>query len=81
VTSFAAVAWNWYASIPAAAVWVVVLVRNRTEDAALRAHFSATVEKGREYEDYRCAVPAMDPFRGVVRLFARAGPRRWEVNG
>jgi protein-S-isoprenylcysteine O-methyltransferase Ste14 len=72
VLSFAVAAWTYYAAIPALAVWIVIAVRNRTEDAALAAHFAAGSDAARhEYERYCSDVPGMDLVRGVARLVAR----------
>ena len=62
VAAFGVIAWSSWAIPPAALVWLVILVRNRTEEAALRAHFGA------EYDAYRARVPSMDPMKGLVRL-------------
>jgi protein-S-isoprenylcysteine O-methyltransferase Ste14 len=68
VTAFAGAAWSWWAIPPAALVWIVILVRNRTEERALAAHF------GGEYDAYRARVPAMNVVRGLARRFV--GRRR-----
>ena len=67
VTAFALAAWSAWAAIPAALVWTVVLVRNRTEEAALREHF------GGSWDEYAARVPSMDPVRGIVRRVRRGG--------
>lgn len=69
VTAFAPLAWSVYAVAPAALVWIVILVRNRTEEEALARHF------GEEYGRYRARVPSMNVVLGLFRL-ARLGRRR-----
>ena len=70
VTALAVVAWSWWAIPPAALVWIVILVRNRTEERALAAHF------GEEYDAYRARVPAMNVVRGLARRLVRRRPLR-----
>ncbi len=69
VAAFAVIAWSSWAIPPAAMVWLVILVRTRTEEAALRAHFGA------EYDAYRARVPGMDPVKGLARLLGRGRMR------
>ena len=70
VGAFAVVALSAWAAAPAALVWIVIVARNKTEEAALRAHFGAA------YDEYASRVPGMDVARGVFRRFRRgAGPR------
>ena len=68
VGAFAVVAFSAWAAAPAALVWAVIIVRNRVEEAALRAHF------GRAYEEYAARVPSMDVVRGAIRRMGRGGP-------
>ena len=70
VGAFAVVAFTAWAAIPAALVWAVILVRNRTEEAALRSHF------GPAYEDYARRVPGMCLVRGTLRRIARRRKQR-----
>ena len=65
VTAFAGLAWSAWAVAPAALVWIVVFTRNRTEEAALRAHF------GGAWDEYAARVPGMNLARGLVRLVRR----------
>jgi protein-S-isoprenylcysteine O-methyltransferase Ste14 len=65
VTAFALAAWSAWAVSPAALAWIVVLVRNRTEERALRAHF------GGAWDDYAARVPSMDFLRGLVNRGGR----------
>lgn len=65
VTAFALAAWSAWAISPAALAWVVVFVRNRTEEQALRAHF------GRAWDDYAARVPSMNFLRGLVNRARR----------
>jgi protein-S-isoprenylcysteine O-methyltransferase Ste14 len=72
VGAFAVVAFSVWAAAPAVLVWIVIVTRNRTEEAALRAHFRAA------YDEYAARVPGMDVVRGVVRRLrhsARQGSR------
>jgi len=68
VGAFAMIAFSAWAAAPAALVWVIIIVRNRVEEAALLAHF------GREYEEYTARVPSMAVVRGTLR-WMRRGPR------
>lgn len=65
VSAFALAAWSAWAAVPAALVWIVVLVRNRTEEAALREHF------GKSWDEYAARVPSMNPVRGLVNRARR----------
>ncbi|MHC4250705.1 MAG: methyltransferase family protein [Planctomycetota bacterium] len=65
VDALAAVAFSVWAAAPAALVWVVIAVRNRTEEAALRAHF------GSAYGEYAGRVPAMNVLIGLARRCRR----------
>lgn len=71
VAAFGLLAWAPEAAVPAVAVWAVILVRNRTEEAVLAGHFGAA------YESYRSRVPALLPGRALLRLLGgtkRADP-------
>lgn len=67
VDAMALVAFSWWGVAPGVLVWLVIIMRNRTEEAALAAHFGAA------YEDYRARVPAMDLVRGAVRRLRGGG--------
>lgn len=66
VTAFAGLAWSAWAAAPAALAWILVFTRNRTEEAALRAHF------GGAWDEYAARVPGMNFVRGLVRLVRKA---------